>query len=183
MTFWKLGQILALSAILGAGCGSSDQPATSAAGAPPPVTPKVEGHKFPTQAQAKLRTSKLWIGAEEIIAELAVTDKEIETGMMHRVSIGEAEGMLFIFPFSSRRAFWMKNTLIPLSCAYIDADGVILETYEMTPHDEKPIVSKSDRIQYVLEMKEGWFNRHKINPGTVIRTDRGSLADTFFRKR
>lgn len=183
MTIWRLGQFLTLLALLGVGCGNSDKPATPTAGAPPPLAPKVEGPKYPTQAQPKLRTLKLWIGSEEIIAELAVSPKEIQTGMMHRISIGETEGMLFVFSYPSQQAFWMKNTLIPLSCAYIDPDGVILETYEMSPLDEKPIASKSDRIQYVLEMKEGWFNRHKIQPGVVIRTERGSLTETFFRKR
>ena len=91
--------------------------------------------------------------------------------------------MLFVFDRPEYRAFWMKNVSVPLSCAYIDPDGVILETHDMTPQETKPIESASDRIQFVLETKQGWFERNKISTGTVVRTERGSLAETFFRRR
>ena len=137
----------------------------------------------PTQAQPKLRTMKLWLGPREIDAELALTIPQIMTGMMFRKEIGETEGMLFIFADEDKRNFWMKNVPIPLTCAYIDGEGTILEIHDMKAFDESPIYSKSDRIQYVLEMKHGWFERNKIEVGTVVRTERGALRETFFRKR
>jgi len=139
---------------------------------------------FPvTQAQPKLRTMKLWLGPHEIQAELALTAPEVITGMMFRKEIGEKEGMLFVFRDEDKRSFWMKNVPIPLTCAYIDGEGTILEIHDMKPLDESPIYSKSDKIQYVLEMKHGWFERNRIEVGTVVRTERGSLRETFFRRR
>jgi uncharacterized protein len=184
MRYWKLGQTVALLALLGIACGSSDRPAAQPEKkAAATASTNAFGSEFPTVAQPKLRTIKLWLGAEEMIVEVAATQKEITTGMMHRISIGENEGMLFVFPYPHQTAFWMKNTIIPLSCAYIDPDGVILETHEMFANDEKPIKAGTNRVQYVLEAREGWFTRHKVGPGVVVRTERGSLQETFFRKQ
>lgn len=191
MRIWKLGQgwfFLALVA-LGVACGADDKPAAGSASASTNLsgggstagTPKAESQRVASEAQPKLRTLKLWIGSEEMITEIAISQKEIETGMMHRVSMAENEGMLFVFPVAHQTAFWMKNTLLPLSCAYIDPEGVILEEHDMYPHDETPIKAATDRVQFVLETKQGWFERHKVAPGTVIRTERGSLQETFFR--
>ena len=131
--------------------------------------------------QPKLPTVKLWLGAKEVIAEQARTPDQVQTGMMFRQQMGENEGMLFIFGQPLRASFWMRNTLIPLSCAYIDSAGVILETHEMKPLDETPIQAAPDsQVRYVLEMPGGWFSRNNIGPGTVVRTERGSLAETYF---
>jgi uncharacterized membrane protein (UPF0127 family) len=200
MCMWKLGRILFAFIFICAGCGGSDNPAISkpssapstqtnststnaTAAAAPKRAPTSLDPNFPTQPQPRLRTIKVWVGAEEIIAEIAASEKEIMTGMMNRTEIQENEGMLFVFPNAAPRAFWMKNCLIPLSCAYIEPEGTIAETHAMYPMDEKPIQSKSDRVQFVLEMKEGWFKRHNIGAGVVVRTDRGTLLQTFFARR
>ena len=178
MWFWRYVHRLAIGALLAsAGCGKPEGTISSASvsNVPPP---------FPiTQAQPKLRTMKLWLGPLEIEAELALTNPEVVTGMMFRKEIGEKEGMLFVFRDETRRSFWMKNVPIPLTCAYIDGEGTILEIHDMKALDESPIYSKSDKIQYVLEMKHGWFERNRIEVGTVVRTERGSLSETFFRRR
>lgn len=195
MMIWKLAQTLSLTLLIGAGCGSADRPSDSAGASPTPATPKAstnssstnvaadDGRKSPTQAQPKLRTIKLWVGAEELATEIAHSPKEIETGMMHRKSMEENEAMLFVFDFPRQTSFWMKNTFVPLSCAYIDPDGVILELHDMKPLDESPIPAGTDRVQFVLEVKQGWFERHNVKPGAKIRTERGSLQETFFRPR
>jgi hypothetical protein len=113
-------------------------------------------------------------------AEICRTREEIETGMMWRTNMAEMNGMFFVFLDATPRAFWMKNCPLPLSCAYIAPDGTILETHDMKPFDESPIESKADRIQFVLEVNQGWFKRHNIGPGTLIRTERGTLLETFF---
>jgi len=92
------------------------------------------------------------------------------------------EGMLFVFSQPHRAQFWMRNTLLPLSCAYIDSEGTILELHDMKPRDETPIPAASDQVQYVLEMNKGWFERHNVTPGMLINTERGSLSQTFFRR-
>ena len=166
-------------AILGVGVLTGCEKSVTTA-APPAPNPAAS---VPTQVQPKLPTIKLWLGSQELVTEVATTDLQIHTGMMFRKVIGENEAMLFIFDRPEYRAFWMKNVTVPLSCAYIDPDGVILETHKMTPQETKPIESASDRIQYVLETSQGWFERNNVSTGTVVRTERGSLAETFFRQR
>jgi uncharacterized membrane protein (UPF0127 family) len=132
--------------------------------------------------QPKLPVLKLWVGTNAISAEIASTHQQISTGMMFRTNMAEMEGMLFVFPQAQQVAFYMRNTLVPLSCAYIDPEGTILELYDMEPLNEAPIPSKSSRIQYVLEMNQGWFERHNIGKGMVISTERGTLPQTFRRR-
>jgi len=134
----------------------------------------------PTQAQGTLPTLKLWLGAEEITAEQALSSIQIQTGLMFRKEMPENHGMLFVFDHPHRASFWMRNTVLPLTCAYIDPDGVILEIRDMKPLDEAAIQAASDRVQFVLEMNQGWFSRHKVSAGMVVRTERGSLQETYF---
>ena len=133
-------------------------------------------------AQPRLRTMKLWLGPKEITAELAINDVERNTGMMFRDKMEENEGMLFIFPQPALVSFYMRNTYVPLSCAYIGPDGTILEIHDLKPLDETPVYAKSDQIQYVLEVKQGWFERNGVRVGTVVRTEHGSFPETFFRR-
>src|SRR5437867_7658658 len=101
--------------------GGCQKPAGTAAPAPLPG--------LPTKAQPKLPTTKLWLGAEELVAELALTGEQQQTGMMFRTNMAENAGMLFVFPVPFRASFWMMNTILPLSAAYIDPDVIILEIY------------------------------------------------------
>jgi uncharacterized protein len=138
---------------------------------------------LPTAAQPKLPTMKLWLGAEEVIAELALSGEQQTAGMMFRTNMAENEGMLFVFPEPYRASFWMMNTPLPLSAAYISREGVILEIHDLQPHDTNSVVAASDRVQFVLETRQGWFARHHIDTNTVVRTERGALLRTFFGNR
>jgi uncharacterized protein len=149
---------------------------------PNAVAPALD-QSFPTRALPRLRTVKLWLGAQEMIAEVALTGLEQQTGMMFRTNMAENEGMLFVFGQPHRASFWMKNTLLPLSGAYLDSDGVILEIHDMKPRDETSIVASNDNIVFVLETKAGWFERNHVGVGAVVRSESGSLANTFFRQR
>ena len=171
---WAIGWAV-IGPWLLAGCGRS---VTTAA---PPVTNLIGS--VPTKVQPKLPTIKVWLGPQELVTEIARTDLQIRTGMMFRDGIAENEAMLFVFDGPEYRAFWMKNVSVPLSCAYIDPDGVILEIHDMTPQETKPIESATNRIQFVIETKQGWFDRKKVSTGTVVRTERGPLAETFFLRR
>jgi uncharacterized membrane protein (UPF0127 family) len=171
---WTIGWAVIGTWLL-AGCERS---VTTAA--PPATNPIVS---VPTKVQPKLPAIKVWLGSQELVTEVAATDLQIRTGMMFRETIAENEAMLFVFDRTEYRAFWMKNVSVPLSCAYIDPDGVILEIHNMTPQETKPIESATDRIQFVLETKQGWFDRNKVSTGTVVRTERGSLTETFFPRR
>lgn len=136
-----------------------------------------------TRPNPPLPTVQLWIGPRELKAEVAATDPHRMTGMMFRKSLPENSGMLFVFPVPHRAGFWMKNTSVPLSAAYIDPEGTILEIRDLQPFDTNSVVAVSDQVQFVLEVNQGWFQRNNISPGVVIRTDRGSLRDTFLRRR
>ena len=135
----------------------------------------------PTQAQPRLPTLKLYLGTQEVVAEIARTPIQLQTGMMFRKEMGENEGMLFIFAQPHQASFYMRNTLLPLSGAYLDSDGAILEIHAMKPLDETSIPAATDQVRFVLEMREGWFDRHGIRTGTVVRAQQGSLLRVFFR--
>jgi uncharacterized membrane protein (UPF0127 family) len=134
---------------------------------------------IPTSAQPKLDTMKLWIGSQEMVAELAVTQTQEQTGMMFRTNMEENEGMLFVFPQPVKASFWMMHTFLPLSCAYITPDGTIQEIHDMTPQDTNEIIAATDNILYVLETKQGWFKRHNIGTGVVISSEHGPLHKVF----
>ena len=154
------------------GCDRPDASTPERASAP-------RGSTGPQEAQPKLPTVKLWLGTQEISAEIALTLRQIETGMMFRTNISDTEGMLFVFSAPHRASFWMKNVPIPLSCAYLDPDGAILEIRDMNRKDTNPIVASSDRVQFVLETARGWFERHQVSTGALVRTEMGSLRETF----
>jgi uncharacterized protein len=167
--------LLAISA--SGGCsGGCNKPVAPAIG--PGTIPGL-----PTAAQPKLQTMKLWLGAEEMEAELALTGVQQQTGMMFRTNMAENAGMLFVLPFPQRASFWMMNCPLPLSAAYIDQQGVILEIHDLQPHNTNSVVASSENVQFVLETSQGWFGRHNVTTGMLIRTERGPLADTFLRKR
>lgn len=159
----------------GQGSATSEVKASAAASA----APAVAASQPKGNPQPKLPVVKLWVGTNQVSAEIASTHYQISTGMMFRTNMAEMEGMLFVFPVPQEIAFYMRNTLIPLSCAYIDAEGNILEIYDMEPLNETPIPSTSNQIQYVLEVRQGWFERHGIRPGVVISTEHGPLGKTF----
>jgi uncharacterized membrane protein (UPF0127 family) len=151
------------------GCKKS----TAAPPSPPAPGPFIPG--LPTKAQPKLPTTKLWVGSNELISELALTDEQQHAGMMFRTNMAENEAMLFVSAFPDRKSFWMLNTILPLSAAYIDPEGTILEIHDLQPHNTNSVVSASDRIQFVLEVNQGWFKRHNVNTGMVIRAESGPL--------
>ncbi len=101
-------------------------------------------------------------------AEVARTPEERSKGLMHRKSMPEDSGMLFIYPENRIPAFWMKNTLIPLSIAFIDPGGMIIDIQDMEPETEDHH-SPPSRIGYALEMNKGWFEHNGIKVGDSVR--------------
>jgi uncharacterized membrane protein (UPF0127 family) len=162
------GAMLALS-----GCAKKEAPV-----AEPPVT----SHVYPTHAQGKLPAIRLWLGPAEVSAEMALTPEQVETGMMFRTNLDENSGMIFVFARPSQIAFWMKNCTVPLSAGYIDPQGELREIRDLEPQNTNSVVAQSDQIQYVLEVNQGWFKRHQVVTGVFVRTERGTLQETFFRR-
>jgi uncharacterized membrane protein (UPF0127 family) len=169
--------------LLGAGCDRPAPPPPQAPGpaaaAAPRVTP--EGHL--DQAQPRLRTMKLYVGANELVTELCTNDVQRMTGMMFRTNMLENEGMLFVFPWAHRTSFYMKNTRVPLDAAYIDPGGIIREIHALQPGELKGAEAASDNIQFVLETPQGWFKRHNLSPGAAVRTEQGTLGQAFLGRK
>jgi uncharacterized protein len=139
-------------------------------------------HPLPTHAQAKLATMKIYLGAETLDTELALTEEQIETGMMYRTNIQDSDSMLFDLRVPQRASFWMYHCPESISAAYISPDGMIREIHHLEKMDTNAVIAATDDIRYVLETSDGWFARHHVGVGTLIRTENGSLAETFSGK-
>jgi len=117
---------------------------------------------------AELATLELTIKGHRLVAEIAATDATRETGLMNRFSLQPDRGMLFVFRQPRPQAFWMKNTYVPLSIAFIGADGRILNIEDMAPQTESTHPSRGSAL-YALEMKKGWFAQHGIEAGERVQ--------------
>lgn len=121
-----------------------------------------------TPPQPPLPTVTLKIGETEVTAEVADEPHERTTGMMGRTELADGAGMLFVFPAPQALSFWMRDTLVPLSVAYINGDGVIREIHDLKPLDERPAFSSFRDLVYALEVPQGWFARSKVAVGDRI---------------
>jgi uncharacterized protein len=117
---------------------------------------------------AELPTAVLTVGDYKITAEVVVTPEQRALGLMNRFSLKPDHGMLFVFERAEPLSFWMKNTFIPLSIAFIGADGRIVNIEDMKPQTEDTHWSKGPAL-YALEMRKGWFAEKGIGPGTVVK--------------
>lgn len=114
--------------------------------------------------QFDLQRTPLTAGIHQIDTQLAITPAQHAIGLMYRKEMEQHEGMLFVFPTPSRQCFWMKNTLIPLTAAFLADDGMILNLEDMKPHTEESHCSIKP-VRYVLEMNKGWFAKKGLKPG------------------
>ena len=110
---------------------------------------------------------RIAIAALNITVEVADEPHERHLGLMYRKEMPKDHGMIFVYPDEKIRNFWMKNTYIPLSIAYLDAEGIVLHLADMTPLNLDP-VSSIYPAQYALEMNRGWFSQHQVTIGTQI---------------
>lgn len=106
-------------------------------------------------------------------AEVASTSAQRQQGLMFREEMPEDRGMLFLFTSDSRGGFWMKNTILPLTIAYIGVDGTVQELREGVPYDDKTILTPAAPYRYVLEVNKGWFERHNLGVGSKVELPPG----------
>ena len=118
-------------------------------------------------ACAELPQTGLTIGRHTLTAEIANTDATRSSGLMHRRMLPENRGMLFVFPDIAVHGMWMMNTHLPLSVAFLDRDGVIINIADMTPHTQETH-SAARPAKYALEMNQGWFRKRGIKPGDKV---------------
>ena len=122
---------------------------------------------FAQEAQTQLPRVKLTAGMYQIDAQVAQSTEERMTGLMFRKEMPQHEGMLFVFEQPSQQCFWMKNTLLPLSAAFIDDSGTVVNVEEMKPQTLDSHCSAKP-VRYVLEMNQGWFSKRGIKPGVKL---------------
>jgi uncharacterized membrane protein (UPF0127 family) len=118
-------------------------------------------------AHAQLPTVQLTAGMHVVRAELAADFTSRMQGLMHRESLAPNSGMLFVFDEVSVHCMWMKNTLIPLSVAFVDASGTITNIADMAPHSEQSHCAARPAL-FALEMTRGWFAGRGIKPGMKL---------------
>jgi uncharacterized protein len=120
------------------------------------------------EPQMNLPRVQLSAGMHQIQAQVAATPDQRMTGLMHRKEMPQHEGMLFVFEQPAQQCFWMKNTLLPLSVAFVGDDGTIVNIEEMKPQTLDSHCSARP-VRYVLEMNTGWFAKKGVKPGEKLR--------------
>lgn len=110
----------------------------------------------------------LSINQYKVAAEVVATPEQRANGLMNRFSLQPDHGMVFVFDRPQPLGFWMKNTYVPLSIAFIDASGKIVNIEEMKPLDEATVWSRGPSL-YALEMRQGWFAAKGVGPGDTVR--------------
>ena len=117
--------------------------------------------------QLNLQRIKISAGMHQIDTQLAMTPSERQIGLMNRSAMPAHEGMLFVFDEPTRQCFWMKNTLLALTAAFVADDGTIVNLEDMKPQTLEPHCS-TKAVRYVLEMNQGWFAKRGIKAGTKL---------------
>jgi len=119
------------------------------------------------QPQTDLSRTQLSIGLYKIDAQVAQTPLQREIGLMFRKEMPQAEGMIFVFEQPATQCFWMRNTILPLTAAFVADDGHIVNLADMQPMTENTHCSQ-EPVRYVLEMNQGWFAKKNIKKGAKL---------------
>ncbi len=118
-------------------------------------------------AQSAMPVMELTAGFHRIEAEVAANDQNRQVGLMNRKSMAQQRGMLFVFPQANTHCMWMRNTLLPLSVAFLDEDGAIINIEDMQPQTENNHCARRP-ARYALEMNLGWFAQRGLKPGARL---------------
>jgi len=119
------------------------------------------------EPQTDLPRTKLSIGLYTIDAQIAQTPRERQIGLMFRKEMPQAEGMIFVFEQPATQCFWMRNTILPLTAAFVAEDGRIVNLADMQPQTDASHCSE-EPVRFVLEMNQGWFKKKNIKKGAKI---------------
>jgi uncharacterized protein len=168
--FWK---IVVVFALLLAGCGDPQtDPDTQSQRTSQASDTTAVGKEETTSGPSGLRTLVIEAsGGKEVEVRVEVADDLAEQakGLMDRTTLGENRGMLFAFPEERELSFWMKNTLIPLSIAFIDSESRIIDIQEMKPlDDEPPHYVSAEPARYALEVNRGFFEERGVRVGNRV---------------
>ena len=119
------------------------------------------------EPQSQLPRTRISAGMYQIDAQVAQSPREREIGLMFRKEMPLTEGMVFVFEQPATQCFWMRNTLLPLTAAFVADDGRIVNLVDMQPMTEDSHCSK-EPVRYVLEMNQGWFAKKNIKAGAKL---------------
>ena len=129
------------------------------------ISLKKEDRLTPVNSQTYFPIS---IDGHELQLQLALSPSEKKKGLMHRESLAEDHGMLFLFDYPDQVSFWMRNTRIPLDIAYFDASGRLKEVHPLYPFDETSVMSRCREILIAIETNQEWFAQKSIRAGALI---------------
>ena len=118
--------------------------------------------------QTNLERVKLSAGMHQIDAQVAASAGQRQTGLMYRKEMPQHEGMIFVFEQATQQCFWMKNTVLALTAAFVADDGTIVNLADMKPQTVEPHCSEKP-VRYVLEMNQGWFAKKGIKSGSKLQ--------------
>jgi uncharacterized protein len=182
----NLAVLLTALAFLLAGCGGGDAPQPQDTDPDPSGAQTSEAVQAPTDCSEAPLAAETPEGVEaplsevepltinassgeevELEVEIAENDSDRSQGLMYRESLGEECGMLFVFEEEQQLSFWMRNTLVPLSIAYIDSEGEIVSIHDMEPLDETSVPSEGPAM-YALEVNQGFFEEEGVEVGDMV---------------
>jgi uncharacterized protein len=167
--FWKIVVVLAL---LLTGCSGPQADPDTGSQKTPQATGTTADKEETTSGQSGLRTLVIDAsGGKKVGVRVEVADDLAEQakGLMDRTTLGENRGMLFVYPEERELSFWMKNTLIPLSIAFIDSERRIIDIQDMKPlDDEPPSYVSAEPAQYALEVNQGFFEERGVKVGDSV---------------
>ncbi|HAP44787.1 MAG: hypothetical protein A2087_03310 [Spirochaetes bacterium GWD1_61_31] len=156
---WSLAGLVLVVLIVSAGLAACSATQAELSGQPAAWSPPAEG-----QPQTGLPLVTLRCGDVELRVEVARTDQQKNIGLMFRRELADGRGMIFVYAADQRMSYWMENTYLPLSIAFLAADGTVREIYDMTPLSRQSVPS-SRSVRYALEVPQGWYGRVGIGPG------------------
>ena len=140
------------------------------------ITPSASLAQFRnSEVNTSLELMPFRLADTTVLAEIADTNRSRQIGLMHRQFMPEHRGMLFVFAEPQQLCFWMRNTLIPLSIAYLDENAKVIDIFDMQPLDENSVCSSSP-AQFALEVNQGWFERNHVQVGDPLTS--GHWRDT-----
>ena len=123
-----------------------------------------------------LPTTQIQVAGHALTVEVADDPTERAQGLMYRKELGDHAGMLFVYPDEQLRSFWMKNTPLPLSIAYLDATGKVVSVADMTPMSTESVPSAGPAL-YALEVNRGWYEAHGVATGATVSGLPGASED------
>jgi uncharacterized membrane protein (UPF0127 family) len=166
-----------LGALTLTGCNQAPQnPASSAEPTPTPAVQPQPAPRLESGQPQTLPMVDLHIDHATLHTAIATDEKEREVGLMYVAKLPDNDGMIFLMPTVEQATFWMKNTLIPLSVAFIDRNGTILDIHDMKAMDESTVRSDNDQVAYALEANLHWFALNGIKAGDKIEPPPVSLG-------